>query len=105
MLVAVVLGSIAVVSFVNFVRADFIAYQPNSSISVTSDGFTLYPFFVGPRVDVARVGMLAVLGVVAPLFLGFCSVVLFAILAFLRYQAGRNTPVPVPAGSGPYAAS
>jgi len=42
LLVAVVLGTISAVSFVNFVRSDFVLYQPNSSISVTNDGFTLY---------------------------------------------------------------
>jgi hypothetical protein len=35
------------------------------------------------------VGRLAVFGIVAPLFLGLCSVTLFAILAFLRYRSGR----------------
>ena len=74
------------------------------SCQISSAGLD-QPLFVGPRVDVARVGMLALLGVVAPLFLGFCSVLLFAILAFLRYQAGRNTPATVSAGSGPYALS
>ena len=163
LLASLVLGGIAVSSFVNFVRSDFRAYQPDSSISVTNDGFTLYaedgslgaddlrdvrcsatgpggqtalrpasghttlsnsrgafvaiastpegfpagryviscrtastdvdvPLYVGPRVDLAAVGRLAVFGIVAPLFLGTCSVVLFAILAFLRYRSGRNTP-------------
>ena len=160
LLAALVLGGIAIASFINFVRADFHDYQPGSSISVTKDGFTLYaedgvlgpddlrdlrctatrpdgqtplrpssghttlsnsrgtfvavastptdfppghytischtasagvdvPLFLGPRVDLAAVGRLAVFGIVAPLFLGLCSVTLFAILAFLRYRSGR----------------
>ena len=162
LLAGLVLGGIAVSSFVNFVRSDFLAYQPDSSISVTNDGFTLYaedgvlgaddlrdlrctttgpagqtplrptsghttlsnnrgtfvaiastptsfpagryaischtassgvdvPLYLGPRVDLAAVGRLAVFGIVAPLFLGVCSVALFAILAFLRYRS-RRTP-------------
>ena len=160
LLAALVLGGIAIASFVNFMRVDFHDYQPGSSISVTSDGFTLYaadgvlgpddlrdlrctatrpdgqtplrpssnhttlsnsrgtfvaiastptdfrpgryaischtssagvdvPLFLGPRVDLAAVGRLAVFGIVAPLFLGLCSVTLFTILAFLRYRAVR----------------
>ena len=163
LLAGLVLGGIAVSSFVNFVRSDFRAYQPDSSISVTNDGLTLYaedgvlgsddlrdlrciatapdgqtplrpssghttlsnsrgtfvaiastptsfpagryvlschtasagvdvPLYVGPRVDLAAVGRLAIFGIVAPLFLGLCSVTLFAILAFLRYRSGRTTP-------------
>ena len=42
LLAGLVLGGIGVSSFVNFVRSDFRAYQPDSSISVTNDGFTLY---------------------------------------------------------------
>ena len=162
LLAGLVLGGIAVSSFVNFVRSDFRAYQPDSSISVTKDGFTLYaedgvlgpddlrdlrctatgtdgqtplrpsfghttlsnnhgtfvaiastptsfpagryaischtasagvdvPLYLGPRVDLAAVGRLAIFGIVAPLFLGLCSVTLFAILAFLRYRSGRIT--------------
>lgn len=162
LLAGLVLGGIAIASFVNFVRADFHDYQPGSSISVTKDGFTLYvedgvlgpddlrdlrctatrpdgqtplrqssghttlsnsrgtfvaiastptgfdpgryaischtpaagvdvPLYLGPRVDLAAVGRLAVFGIVAPLFLGICSVTLFAILAFLRYRARRIT--------------
>jgi len=49
------------------------------------------PLFLGPRVDLAAVGRLAVFGIVAPLFLGLCSVALFAILAFLRYRSSRIT--------------
>ena len=50
------------------------------------------PLYLGPRVDLAAVGRLAVFGIVAPLFLGICSVVLFAILTFLRYRSRRITP-------------
>ena len=160
LLAALVLGGIAISSFINFVRADFHDYQPGSSISVTKDGFTLYvedgvlgpddlrdlrctatrpdgqtplrpssghttlsnsrgtfvavastptdfppghytischtasagvdvPLFLGPRVDLAAVGRLAVFGIVAPLFLGICSVVLFSVLAFMRYRSAR----------------
>lgn len=160
LLAALVLGGIGISLFVNFVRSDFRAYQPDSSISVTKDGFTLYaedgtpglvglhctatgsdgpaqlrriagrstvtngqgsfvaiastppdlpagryvlscdsasgrfdaPLYVGPRVDLAAVGRLAIFGIVASLFLGFCSVVLFAILSFLRYRARRSAP-------------
>jgi hypothetical protein len=162
LLAGMVLAGIGISSFVHFVRSDFRAYQPDSSISVTKDGFTLYaengtiraaglsctaagpearvqllpsssrttlsnghatfvaiastpqdlpagryviscesasarpdvPLFVGPRVDLAAVGRLALFGIIAPLFLGLCSVVLFAILAILRYRSRRRfTPV------------
>lgn len=46
--------------------------------------------YVGPRVDLADVGRLAVVGIVA-VFLGFCSVALFALLALLRH---RSRPIP-----------
>ena len=42
LLAGLVLGGIAIASFVNFMRADFHDYQPSSSISATKDGFTLY---------------------------------------------------------------
>lgn len=149
------LAAIGISSFVGFVRSDLRSYQPDSSISVTTDGFTLYaedgttgaadldcdatgphgpiqlpavsgrtslsngqgrfvaiastpadlpagryliacrkvsaasdvPLYIGPRVDLAAVGRLAVFGIVAPLFLGLSSVVLFAVLAFMRYRS------------------
>jgi hypothetical protein len=162
----VLLAGVGISSFVHFVRSDFHAYQPDSSISVTNDGFTLYagdgttgdarhgatgtanwrctatgpdaqvrlrpisgrstmsssrgrfvalastpkdlpagqyviscesasagpdlPLYVGPRLDLAAVGRLAVFGIIAPLFLGLCSVVLFALLAFLQFRSRRN---------------
>jgi len=163
LLVGALLGGIGISAFVNLVRSDFHFYQPDSSISVTQDGFTLYaadgttglddlrctattpdgqirlrrvtsgtslsnglgtfvaiastpkgfpagryviscesasarpdvPLYLGPRVDLAAVGRLAVFGIIAPLFLGLCSVVLFAILAFLRYRARRITAAAV----------
>ena len=60
------------------------------SCDISSAGVDV-PLFLGPRVDLAAVGRLAVLGIVAPLFLGLCSVTLFAILAFLRYRSRRIT--------------
>jgi len=46
--------------------------------------------YVGPRLDLAGVGRLVAFGIVAPLFLGICSVVLFIIVAVLRYRAHRK---------------
>jgi len=39
---AVVLTGFGISSFVHFVNTDMSAYQPDSSISVSKDGFTLY---------------------------------------------------------------
>ncbi|NMM34674.1 MAG: hypothetical protein HHJ13_11875 [Phycicoccus sp.] len=160
LLAGLVLGGVAIASFVTLGGADFHDYPPGSSISLTKDGFTLsaadgvlgpddlrdlrctatrpdaqtslrpssghttlsnsrgtfvaiastptgfqpgryaischtaaagvdVPLYLGPRVDLAAVGGEAVFGIVAPLFLGICSVTLFAILAFLRYRARR----------------
>ena len=156
-LAAVLLVSFGISSFLHFVRSDFITYQPNSSISVTKDGFTLYaedgtagavdlrctatgpdtaaqllpvtgrttlsnrhgtfvtiastpqdlpagryviscvsasadadtPLYLGPRLDLAALGRLVAFNIIAPMFLGICSVVLFAILTFLRYRSRR----------------
>jgi ABC-type sugar transport system permease subunit len=41
-LAALFLVGLGLSSFLHFVRTDFVAYQPGSSISVTKDGFTLY---------------------------------------------------------------
>jgi len=41
-LAAVFLAGSGFASFLHFVRSDFSAYQPDSSISVTRDGFTLW---------------------------------------------------------------
>jgi hypothetical protein len=159
LLAALTLAGFGLSSFVHFVRSDLRFYQPESSISVTSDGFTLYtedgaatraadvrctavgpagavslrpisgrvawsnnagtfvaiastprdvppgryviqcstemtgsdlPLYVGPRLDLAAVGQLVAFGIVAPLFLGVCAAVLFAILAILRYRAHRR---------------
>ena len=68
------LAAIGISSFVGFVRSDLRSYQPDSSISVTTDGFTLY------AEDWTT-------GAAAPLFLGLSSVVLFAVLAFMRYRS------------------
>lgn len=164
---ALVLGGIGMASFLSFVRSDFRPYQPDSSISVSRGGFTLYaengtqglgdlrctatgsarevrlerpvgrstlingrgsfvavastpadlppgpyvvscesssagsdvPLYVGARVDVAALGRLVVFGVVAPLFLGFCSLVLFVVLAVLRYRSRRKVAVSPPAAT------
>ncbi|HEX7537120.1 MAG TPA: hypothetical protein VF391_08950, partial [Dermatophilaceae bacterium] len=42
LLAALTLAGFGLSSFVHFVRSDLHSYQPESSISVTSDGFTLY---------------------------------------------------------------
>lgn len=42
MLAALVLAGLGLSSFLHFVRADFAAYQPGTSISVGGSGFTLY---------------------------------------------------------------
>lgn len=165
MLVALVLGAIGVASFLGFVRSDFGPYPPDSSISVTDDGFTVYvetgtperrdlrctangphgltrldrvrtvntrsdsrgsfvavasspvdlppgdyaiacegefsqfdvPLYIGPRVDLGAVGRVILIGVVAPLFLGFCSVALFILLGVLRYRS-RRAATPTVAG-------
>jgi len=156
---AVFLAGSGFASFLHFVRSDFTAYQPDSSISVTKDGFTLWtedgaigaadlrctatrpdavvqlssvagrttfsngrdtfeaiastpedlpagqyviscvsasgqadvPLYIGPRIDIAAVGRLVGFNIVAPLFLGFCAVVLFVILAVMRYRRRRST--------------
>ena len=158
-LAAVFLGGSGFASFLHFVRSDFSAYQPDSSISVTRDGFTLWtedgavgtadlrctatgpnaavqlrpvagrttfsngrdafeaiastpedfpagqyviscvsasgqanvPLYVGPRIDLAAVGRLVAFNIVAPLMLGVCAVVLFVILAVMRYRRRRIT--------------
>lgn len=159
LLAGVLFAGFGMSSFLQFVRSDFRAYQPNSSISVTRDGFTLYAadgtagaadlsctatganaqvplrpvsgrstlsngqgtfvaiastpedlpagryvlscegdaasqdvsLYLGPRLDLAAVGRVIVLGVIAPLFLGLCSVVLFSILIFLRYRSRSHS--------------
>src|SRR5450759_5508195 len=149
-------------SFLHFVRSDFVSYQPDSSISVTKDVFTLYAedgttqpadlrctatgpdiqmqlrpiagrttlsnghgtfvaiastpqdlpagryriscvsdsgvdasLYLGPRLDLAAVGRLVAFNIIAPLLLGICSVVLFAILAVRRYRSHRVPTAPV----------
>jgi hypothetical protein len=157
-LAAVLLAGFGISSFLHFVRSEFRAYQPDSSISVTKDGFTLYaengttaagdlrctatgpdatvqlspvagrtslsnghgtfvaiastpqelpegryviscvsasartdvPLYLGPRLDLTAVGRLVAFNIIAPLFLGVCSVILLAILAFLRYRSRRT---------------
>jgi hypothetical protein len=155
-LAAVLLAGFGLSSVAHFARSDLRSYEPESSISVTSDGFTLYtedgatvgtadlrclatgpagavplqpisgrvawsngagtflaiasspqdiapgryviscsseltgmdvPLYVGPRLDLGAVGRLVALGIVAPLFLGFCAAVLFTIVAIMRYRA------------------
>ena len=59
------------------------------SVSAAAD----VQLYIGPRVDLATVGRLAVFGMVAPLFLGLCAVVLFALLSFLRYRSRSKSAV------------
>jgi hypothetical protein len=164
LLAGALLGGVGISTFVNLARSNLLAYQPDSSISVTKDGFTLYaadgatgsadlrctatgrdgqiglrpvaahhtvsngrgtfaaiastpkdlpagryviscesasadadvPLYLGPHIDLAAVGRLAVFGVIAPLFLGLCSVALFAILALLRYRSRGFTSSALP---------
>jgi hypothetical protein len=159
---AAILSGYGAASFLHFAGSDFLRYQPNTSISVTRDGFTLYapdgaiwaaalrctaagrdrvvqlrpvagrttlgnshgtymaiastphdlpegryviscagasgssdlPLYVGPRVDLAAVGRLVAFNIIAPLLLGFCSVVLLVILVVLRYRSPRTTQGP-----------
>ncbi len=163
---AAILAGYGFVSFLHFVRSDFHGYQPNTSISVTRDGFTLYAqdgptgasdlhcmaagpdrvvqlrpvagrttvgnghgtylaiastpqdlpagryviscvsasgqadvaLYVGPRIDLEAVGRLVAFNIIAPLLLGFCSVVLCAILVVLRY---RSSPIASPSSTPP----
>jgi hypothetical protein len=167
MIAALTLVGFGLSSFLHFARSDIRAYQPDSSISVSRDGFTLYtldsaatgsadlqctagqpagpgirlrlqpisgrvtwsngqgsfvaiastprevppgryviscintlgdtavPLYLGPRVDLGAVARLVVFTVITPLFLGACSIVLFAILVILRYRSHRK---PSPAG-------
>jgi hypothetical protein len=74
--------------------ADFPAGQYVLSCESASAGFDV-PLYLGPRIDIAAVGRLAIFGIVAPLFLGFCSIVLFAVLVFLRYRSRRAAPAAV----------
>jgi hypothetical protein len=49
--------------------------------------------YIGPVIDLAGVGRLAAVGIIAPPFLGICSAVLFTIVAvLLRYRA-RTTAI------------
>jgi len=157
MIAAMLLVGFGLSSFLHFVRSDFVAYQPDTSVSVSQDGFTLYagegtaepadlrctvtgldvrvqlrpvagrtilsnghgtfvaiastpqdlpaghyviscvsasgldvPLYLGPRLDLAAVARLVAFNIITPLFLGVCSVVLFAILAVLRYRSHRK---------------
>jgi hypothetical protein len=162
LLAAVLLVGSGLASLLRFVRSDFRAYQPDSSIAVTRDGFTLYaedgtigaadlrcnatgpdtvvqlrpiagrttlsngrdtfvaivstpqdlptgryviscvsasgpthlPLYLGPRIDLTAVGRLVAFDIITPLFLGVCSMVLFAILAVRRYRS-RRIPSPL----------
>jgi hypothetical protein len=159
MIAALVLVGLGLSSFLHFVRSDFVAYQPDTSISVGRNGFTVYapvgvatevadlrctaagpgmevrlqrisgritwsngqgsfvaiastpgdvppgryviscasafgdtnvPLYVGPRLDLAAVARLVAFNIITPLLLGVSSVVLFAILAVLRYRSPRK---------------
>jgi len=162
MIAALILVGFGLSSFLHFASSNIRAYQPDSSISVDREGFTLYtqdsvatraadlrctatgpdirvqlqpisgrvawnngrgtfvavastprdvppgryviscvsafgdrqvPIYLGPRLDLAAVVRLVAFNVITPLVLGVCSVVLFAILAVLRY---RSHPKPSP---------
>jgi len=54
---------------------------------VNTSGSADVPLYVGPRLDLAVLGRGIGLGIIAPLFLGVCSVVLFAMLGVLRYRS------------------
>jgi hypothetical protein len=60
---------------------------------VSAFGDTNVPLYVGPRLDLAAVARLVGLNIITPLLLGVSSVVLFAILAVLRYRSPRK-PAP-----------
>jgi hypothetical protein len=61
-------------------------------------GDTEVPLYLGPRLDLAAVARLVVFNVITPLLLGVCSIVLFAILAVLRYRSHRKaSPASPPA--------
>jgi hypothetical protein len=60
---------------------------------------TQMPLYVGPRFDVAAVGRLVAFNIVAPLFLGLCGLVLFLIIAVMRYR--RRPVVTAPAQAPP----
>jgi hypothetical protein len=61
-------------------------------------GATDAPLYLGPRLDLGAVARLVAFNIITPLLLGVCSVVLFAILAVLRYRAHRKpSPTDTPA--------
>jgi len=56
---------------------------------VSASGQTDVALYVGPRIDLEAVGRLVAFNIIAPLLLGFCSVVLFTVLVVLRYRSSR----------------
>jgi hypothetical protein len=54
---------------------------------------TNVPVYLGPRFSLAAVGRGVILGIIVPVFLGFCAVLLFALLAILRYRSRRIATV------------
>jgi hypothetical protein len=61
---------------------------------VSAFGSTEAPVYLGPRLDLGAVARLVAFNIVTPLVLGVCAVVLFAILAVLRYRTHRKPPAP-----------
>lgn len=66
---------------------------------VSAAGGAELPLYLGPRFDVAAVGRLVAFNIVAPLFLGLCGLVLFVIIAVMRYR--RRPVVTAPAQAPP----
>lgn len=60
-----------------------------SCVDETSAGVNV-ALYLGPRVDLAAVGRGIAFSIIVPIFLGFCSVTLFVILAVLRYRSGQK---------------
>jgi hypothetical protein len=57
------------------------------------------PLYLGPRFDVPAVGRLVAFNIVAPLFLGLCGLVLFVVIAVMRFR--RRPVVTAPAQAPP----
>jgi len=56
---------------------------------VSASGVADIPLFLGPHIDLEAVARLIAFNIIAPVFLAFCGVVLFVILAILRYRSSR----------------
>ena len=58
-----------------------------TAVSVRGVDVSSFLHFAGPRLDLAAVARLVAFKIIAPLLVGDCSVVLFAVLAVQRYQS------------------